>query len=128
MFSTPAYAQNALASSSATNDMLIQFVLFGLIIGVFYVLMIRPQQMQAKQQKTMRDNLQRGDEIETAGGLIGKVHRVVSDEEVIVELGEATRVRVVRSTIASVRPPGGSTPAADDKPVPRKTTSADKER
>jgi len=90
------------------------------IIGViFYFLVFRPQQQRAKQHKTMLGQLKRGDNVVTAGGHHGTVYRVVSDDEVIVELAEGVRVRTVRSTITAVtgkgEPRGDLKAPANDK-------------
>lgn len=72
------------------------------IIAIFYFLVIRPQQKQVKEHKAMVEALRRGDQVVTAGGLIGKVSKVKDDGEIEVEIATDTKVRVVRSTIARV--------------------------
>jgi preprotein translocase subunit YajC len=84
------------------NQAMVQFLPLVLIFVVFYFLLIRPQQKRAKDHKTMLTGLRRGDRIITGGGFIGTVAKVVGDDEVLVDLAENTRVRVVRSTITSV--------------------------
>ena len=56
------------------------------IFGIFYFLLIRPQQKKQKQQKDMRDSIKVGDNVVTIGGLVGKVARV-SDDDVILTIG-----------------------------------------
>ena len=99
MLITPAYAQ---AAGGDTSGMLVQLAPLALIFVVFYFLLIRPQQTKAKQHRTMLDALRRGDRIVTGGGLIGTVAKIVSNDEVQIDLAENMRVRVVRSTIAQV--------------------------
>ncbi len=72
------------------------------IVAIMYFLMIRPQQQQRKAHEAMVAALRRGDEVVTAGGLMGKVTKVKDDTEVEVQLTEGVKVRVVRSTIARV--------------------------
>jgi preprotein translocase subunit YajC len=84
------------------NQAMVQFLPLVLIFVVFYFLLIRPQQKRAKEHKTMLTGLRRGDRIITGGGFIGTVAKVVGDDEVLVDLAENTRVRVLRSTITSV--------------------------
>jgi preprotein translocase subunit YajC len=84
------------------NQAMVQFLPLVLIFVVFYFLLIRPQQKRAKDHKTMLTGLRRGDRIITGGGFIGTVAKVVGDDEVLVDLAENTRVRVLRSTITSV--------------------------
>jgi len=75
-----------------------------LIIGIFYMLVFRPQQKKMKQHQNMVSNLAKGDEVVTAGGLIGKVTKVkVDSNEVEVELAKDVRVNVVQATISDVR-------------------------
>ena len=101
MFVTPAYAQ---AAGGAADPMsaLGQFVPLILIFVIFYFFLIRPQQKRAKEHKAMLEAVRRGDEVITAGGLIGKVTRVKDDDEVEVQIAEGVKVRAVRSTLANV--------------------------
>ena len=79
-----------------------QFIPLILIFAIMYFLLIRPQQKKLKEHQAMVAALRRGDQVITQGGLIGKVTKVKDDSEVEVELAEGVKVRVVRSTIASV--------------------------
>ena len=82
-----------------------------LIIGIFYMLVFRPQQKKMKQHQNMVNNLAKGDEVVTAGGLIGKVTKIKADNnEVEVELAKDVRVNVVQATISDVR--SKTTPAS----------------
>jgi preprotein translocase subunit YajC len=99
MWISTAYAQG---TGIFDQNTLVQFLPLILIFVVFYFLLIRPQQRKAKDQKSMLDALRRGDRVVTGGGIIGTVARVDSPEEVVVEIAENVRVRVVRSTITSV--------------------------
>jgi preprotein translocase subunit YajC len=120
MLITPAYAQAAAGGSDASS-MMVQLAPLALIFVVFYFFLIRPQQQKAKQQRSMLDAVRRGDRIVTAGGLIGTIAKVVSNEEVLVDLADNVRVRVVRSTISQVlaktepaKAKDSDTPANDD--------------
>lgn len=84
------------------QNALIQFLPLVLIFVVFYFLLIRPQQKKQKEHRTMLDALRRGDRIVTGGGFLGTVAKVVTPEEVEVDLAPNVRVRVLRSTITSV--------------------------
>jgi preprotein translocase subunit YajC len=101
MLITPAYAQAAAGGGDASS-MIVQLAPLGLIFVVFYFFLIRPQQQKAKQQRSMLDAIRRGDRVVTAGGMIGTIAKVVSNEEVLVDLADNVRVRVVRSTISQV--------------------------
>ena len=89
-----------------------QFVPLILIFVIMWFLLIRPQQKKVKEHQAMIAALRRGDEIVTAGGLIGKITKVKDDSEVEVELATGMKVRVVRPTIAQVR--SKTEPAAND--------------
>lgn len=115
MFITDAYAQAATGAPSGVfgGGDIIGFMLpMVAIMGVFYFFMIRPQQQKLKEQQTMLSQVTRGDTIVTHGGLIGKVVRVVDDRELLVEIGEGVKVRVLRQGIADV--PARGEPAKDD--------------
>jgi preprotein translocase subunit YajC len=118
MFISPAFAQTSAFGDASS---LIQIAPLVLIFVVFYFLLIRPQQTKAKQHKAMLDALRRGDRVVTGGGIVGTVARVVEgSDEVLVDIAENTRVRVLRSTITSV--------LAKTEPVPAKEKAgADKE-
>src|SRR5262245_58707537 len=100
MLISAAYAQGAGVFDS--QGALIQFLPLILIFVVFYFLLIRPQQRKAKDHKTMLDALRRGDRVVTGGGIIGNVAPVDHPEEVIVDIADNVRVRVLRSPITSV--------------------------
>ncbi len=110
MFITPAWAQ---ASGGGAAGGLLQILPFIAIFAIMYFLIIRPQQKRLKQHQEMVEALTRGDTVVTAGGLIGKVVKVTSDDELLVELASDVRVKVVRQTISEVRTRGK--PVADRK-------------
>ncbi len=118
MFISPAYAQAAGAAPSFF-DAVIPLVL---VFVILYFFLIRPQQKRVKQHREMVSNVRRGDTVVTAGGVIGKVTKVLEDgAEVMVEIADNVRVRVVASTLSDVRsksepvPADGKKPANDDK-------------
>jgi preprotein translocase subunit YajC len=71
-----------------------------------YFLILRPQQKRAKQHQDMVKNVRRGDTVITSGGLIGKVTKVVDDDQVEIELADGVRVRQMRQMISDVRAKG----------------------
>ena len=87
-------------------DLLIQFLPFVLIFVIMYFLIIRPQRQKAQRHRDMVANLRRGDTVVTAGGLIGKVSKVVDENELQIEVAEGVKVRAVRGMIAEVRAKG----------------------
>jgi preprotein translocase subunit YajC len=77
-----------------------------LVFVIFYFLMLRPQQKRVKQHQEMIKNLRRGDTVVTSGGLVGKVTKVVDDDQIEVEIADDVRVRQMRSMVADVRAKG----------------------
>jgi len=97
MFVSPAWAQGAGGGGLGGMEQLLPLVL---IFVVFYFLLIRPQQKKAKVHREMLGNLRRGDRIVTNGGLIGTITRVPNETELIVEVADGVKVRVLRGMIA----------------------------
>jgi len=75
---------------------------FVLIFGVFYFLILRPQQQKMKTHQNMLANLRRGDRVVTNGGLIGTISKIVDESEVQLEIADNVRIRQVRSMITEV--------------------------
>jgi preprotein translocase subunit YajC len=73
-----------------------------LIFVIFYFLLIRPQQKRIKEHKAMVEALTRGDSIVTAGGLVGKVVRILDNDKAEIEISENVNVQVVKTTISQV--------------------------
>ncbi len=103
MFISPAYAQDVAGIMSSAT----QFAPLVLIFGVFYFLLIRPQQQKQKQMKAMLANLKRNDRVVTGGGILGTVSRppVADSREIEIEIAPGTKIIVLRETIASVIQP-----------------------
>jgi preprotein translocase subunit YajC len=76
-----------------------------LMFVVLYFLMIRPQMKRQKEQKAMIDGLAKGDEIVTAGGVVGKVAKV-SDGYVTVEVAEGTEIVMQKAAVTLLLPKG----------------------
>jgi preprotein translocase subunit YajC len=110
MFISQAWAQGA----GGGNDFLVQLFPLVLIFIVFYFLLIRPQQSKMKAQREMLAGVKRGDRVVTGGGIIGLVTKVISDNEIQVELAEGVRVRVVKQTITDIVTRGESVRGAKD--------------
>ncbi|MFZ1814198.1 MAG: preprotein translocase subunit YajC [Rhizobiaceae bacterium] len=103
MFVTPAYAQ---AAAGGSGDILMSVLPFVLIFVIMYFLIIRPQRTQMKQREAMLSAVRRNDTIVSGGGVVGKVTKVIDDNEVEVEIAPNVKVRMVRSMIADVRVKG----------------------
>jgi preprotein translocase subunit YajC len=104
MLITPAYAQGAFGGGG--SDMFVQLLPFALIFVIMYFLILRPQQQRAKQHQAMVKNLRRGDMVTTSGGLIGRVTKVVDDDQIEVEIADGVRVRQMRGMVTEVRAKG----------------------
>ena len=104
MFVTPAFAQGS--SPFGGDNMLIQLLPFVLIFVIMYFLILRPQQKKTRDHQELVKNLRRGDTVITSGGLVGKVTKVVDDEQIEVEIADGVRVRQVRSMVSGVRAKG----------------------
>ena len=102
MLISPAYAQDIAGLLGPAT----QFLPLVLIFGVFYFLLIRPQQTRQKELKAMLGGLRRGDRVVTAGGILGTVQRVKEgSDEVEVDIASNVRVTVLRDTISTVLKP-----------------------
>jgi len=99
MFATPAFAQ---AAAAGPGGAIAQFLPLILIFAIMYFLLIRPQQKKLKDHKAMVEALRRGDQVVTAGGIVGKVAAVGADGMLEVEIAPNVKVKVMRGTITQV--------------------------
>ena len=98
-------AQAAPAGGSGGGSALVQFLPLILIFGVFWLLVIRPQQKKSKQLQQMLSEQKAGDVVVTQGGIIGKITGL-KDIEVVIEVSQGVRLRVLRSHITNKHTPG----------------------
>jgi preprotein translocase subunit YajC len=108
MFISPAFAQGSpLSALGGGGDSMIMNVLpLVLVFVIFYFLMIRPNQRRVKLHQEMVKNMRRGDTVVTSGGLIGKITKVVDDDQIEVEIADNVRVRLIRQMVTDVRAKG----------------------
>lgn len=104
MFISQALAAPA-AAAPATQDPLIGFLPMIVIFVLFYFMLIRPQMKRAKEQRTMITALQKGDEVVTSGGLLGKITKV-SDHYVTIEIAPNVNIPVQKQAIQTLLPKG----------------------
>jgi preprotein translocase subunit YajC len=104
MLITPAFAQGS--PFGGDGGLLVSLLPFILIFVIMYLLILRPQQKRVKQHQEMVKNLRRGDTVITSGGLVGKVTKVVDDDQVEVEIADGVRVRQMRQMVSEVRAKG----------------------
>jgi preprotein translocase subunit YajC len=84
------------------NSPLVNLLPFALILGVFYFLLVRPQQQRAKEIEDMQAAIRSGDEIVTTGGLHGKVAKVNNDKTLFLEIAPKTQIRIDRDAVSRV--------------------------
>ncbi|MEA1991941.1 MAG: preprotein translocase subunit YajC [Thermodesulfobacteriota bacterium] len=97
-----AYAMGPPSGSEGGNP-LTAFLPLIIIFAIFYFLLIRPQQKRAKDHRNFLDSVNRGDEVITTGGLIGKITGL-TDDVVTLEVADKVKVKVARAQIAG-KPP-----------------------
>ena len=73
-----------------------------LIFGVFYILLIRPQQKKVKLHREMINNLRRGDKIITSGGIIGSINKVSDNKELLVEISENVEIKIAPGMVSDL--------------------------
>ena len=108
MFISSAFAQTAPAAAAAGGDLqssLMSMLPLLLMFAVLYFVMIRPQMKKQKEHRAMIDALAKGDEVVTAGGLLGKVSKI-GDAFIGVELAQGVEVQLQRSAVVQVLPKG----------------------
>jgi preprotein translocase subunit YajC len=103
MVINPAFAQGA--GAPAAGGGFESLILILLMFAVLYFLMIRPQMKRAKEHKTLIEALQKGDEVITAGGLLGRISKV-SDNYVTLQVADNVEVQVQRPAVQLVLPKG----------------------
>ena len=121
MLITPAFAQAA--AGGDTNSMLMSLLPFALIFVIMYFLILRPQQKKVKDHAELVKNIRRGDTVVTTGGLVGKVTKVVDDDQIEFEISDGVRVRQMRQMISGVRAKGE--PAKEKAEVVKDDTSGE---
>jgi preprotein translocase subunit YajC len=97
-----AHAQTGAAPGAPGMDM---FVFLILMLAVMYFMMIRPQMKRAKEQKSMIAALQKGDEVVTSGGVLGKITKV-GDAYVSMEIAPNTEIQIQKAAVQLVLPKG----------------------
>ncbi len=137
MLISKAYAQMSDASSeivdlanapSPMDAFIMNMGLVIVLVGLFYLLLIMPQQRRFKEHSNMLSDLKKGDRVITGGGLVGKIDKVIDDKEVLIDLGNSVKVTALRSMIQSkteLKPKAVSKDEKDskkDEPKAKKTS------
>ena len=101
-FISPAYAQAAGGSAGGGFSQILILVVF---VGIFYFMLIRPQQKRMKDQQAMLSKLTSGDEVVTSGGILGRITEV-GEVFITLEIADGVRIRVQRTQITQLMPKG----------------------
>ncbi len=101
LFISNAYADGGAAPQGG----FMEFLPLIALVAVFYFIILRPQQKRSKEHKVMMEALQKGDEVVTAGGALGRVEKV-SDEYVAVAIADSVVIQVQKVAIQTVLPKG----------------------
>lgn len=100
-----------------------------LIFAVIYFFMIRPQSKRQKEHKAMVEALQKGDKVITSGGIVGKVTKVIDNNEIVIEIAKDTEVTVLRYAITQVlnkKVPNGSEGEKKEESVAKRAKASKK--
>ncbi|MCB1969927.1 MAG: preprotein translocase subunit YajC [Geminicoccaceae bacterium] len=120
MLISPAYAQAA--APAGGGDFFVSLLPLILIFVVFYFLLIRPQQKRAKDHRAMIDNLKRGDQIVTSGGIFGKITKV-EDTFLMVEIAKDVQVKIAKGTVSELASKPQPAANANTQAQPASTSS-----
>ena len=97
---------NAYANTApAGPDPMVQILMLVGFIAIFYFLLWRPQQKRAKEHRNLIDNLAKGDEVATSGGVMGRITKV-ADDVVTMEIADGVQVLVQKPAVAMLLPKG----------------------
>ena len=102
MFISSAYAQAAPSGGGGDMSFIIMMVA---MFAIMYFLIIRPQMKRAKEQKTMNEALQKGDEVVTAGGVVGRISKL-GEQYITLEIAPNTEIVVQRAAVSAPLPKG----------------------
>jgi preprotein translocase subunit YajC len=102
-FISPAFAEAG--TSAAASPGLLDFAFPIILLVLFYVMLIRPQQKRAKEHRAMQAALAKGDEVVTDGGMMGKILEI-TENAITVQIAEGVDIKVRRESINSVLPKG----------------------
>ena len=108
MLTTSAFAQGmpSIPGFGGDGGMITSLLPFVLIFVIMYFLILRPQQKRVKTHQEMVKNVRRGDTVVTNGGLIGKVTKVIDDDQIEIEIADDVRIRQLRAMLSEVRAKG----------------------
>jgi len=97
-----AMAEGAPAPAAFDSSM---FIMIGIFFAIMYFMIIRPQQKRAKEHQALIGSLSKGDEVETTGGMLGKIVKV-GDNSLQIEISEGVNIKLQKNSISKVLPKG----------------------
>lgn len=107
LFITPAFAadvaETATDAAAAEPGLLVTMAPLVLVMFVFYVLVIRPQNKRMVEHQKAISELKKGDKVVTGGGIVATVKSLQGDSEIVLEIANGVEITAIRSTIMSVR-------------------------
>ncbi len=106
---------------SAGEAFMMNMLLIGVLVALFYFLMIRPQQKRMKTHQNMLSQLDKGAKIVTQGGLVGTVDKILNDNEMLIQVGDV-KITILRSAVMSMYQ--DAMPANDTADNKKKTEKA----
>ncbi len=95
-------AEGAAGSAGSGYEM---FIMIGIFFAIMYFMIIRPQQKRAKEHRNLIGSLSKGDEVETTGGMLGKIAKV-GDNSLQIEISEGVVIKLQKNSISKVLPKG----------------------
>lgn len=104
-------AQSLAAQDGGGGGGLVSFLFLPVMLAAVWFLMIRPQQKQQNEHQTFLSSLQKGSEVVTYGGVLGKVHAIEADT-VVVEIAKDVRVKVMKNMVYAQKAPAAAAAAA----------------
>lgn len=123
LFANPAQAS---AVNNAEPNSVMMLVPFILIFGIFYFLVIRPQnkriKLQQQEQAQMLAALKKGDQIMTAGGVFATVHKMVNDEQIEIEISQGVYVKILKTMISKSLSAAPAVEETSENPAPKAKT------
>lgn len=105
MFISNAFAQTAAAGGDASSSSLLNMLPLLLMFVVLYFILLRPQMKKQKEHRAMVDALAKGDEVMTAGGLMGKI-TTLAEGQIGLQVANGVEVQMQRSAVVQVLPKG----------------------
>ena len=105
LFFTDAYADTVAASGAPQGGGLNVILLSVLFVAIFYFLLIRPQSKRNKAHQAIINDLQKGDEVVTSGGILGRIMKI-DDAIITIEIAENIEIKVQKNSVVSLLPKG----------------------